>query len=573
MKKILGVIFLLLLSGCSALGFGEEPAETIPISQEEFVEILSLFLTTQGDQTIDEWLVSIRGVDGEDGQDGRDGIDGVNGVDGREVEFRSNETHIQWRYAGEDSWQDLILLTAITGPQGPQGETGATGAQGPAGPSGARGPSGPAGPQGIQGVQGPQGDQGIQGIQGPIGPAGSGVEFLYESGIASWRYIGTTSWEPLFTYNADSGVTLNPGQEVELQTTATHIQWRYSGVGEWNNLVLLSDLKGEKGDPGVTTYEVSGLLGLNIGLRNVVSTVDTAVIGILNQTESSWGSAVIYKQSGTAPFEYYAITNFHVVENAANSGVQVYLDEYEIVSGLVLGVDTLTDLAVVRFTSSRDLYRVSFADVSGLARGELVIAMGSPLGATYFNTSTLGIVGGNPRFIVSDLLSLNVKAIQHDAAISPGNSGGPLFNLSGELIGINFLKSSRTSINNPSIEGMGYAISGDVVERVVQQLESSGTVTRASLGITVTDVRGVGSVTGFTSGIYVSGVTVSGPSSGLLEIGDIITAVDGNATVTPSQLLSAILFKNPGQTMVLTYYRDDDYSAVQTVTITLGTNS
>lgn len=556
MKKLGIFALFVLLSACSPVE--EEVLSPEEVSLAEFEDVFSTFLSTQENKTYEEWIAELQG---------EPGIAGQAGVDGREVEFQVSSTHVQWRYVGSPTWNDLIPLTTITGPQGPAGPTGATGPVGPTGPPGSSGSPGATGARGPQGEVGPQGPIGPT---GPAGPAGSGVEFLYESGAASWRYIGTTTWNQLFTYNADSGVTLNPGQEVELQANATHIQWRYSGVGTWNDLVLLSDLKG---DPGVTTYEVSGLVGLNVGLRNIVSTVDTSVVGILNNSQNTWGSAVIYKQSGVGPYTYYAITNFHVVEGATNSGVRVYLDEYEIVSGLVLGADELTDLAVVEFSSARDLYQITFGDVTSLARGELVIAMGSPLGVQYFNTSTMGIIGGNPRFIVNDVLSLNVKAIQHDAAISPGNSGGPLFNLDGELIGVNFLKNSRTSLTAASIEGMGFAISADVVERISQQLESSGAVTRATMDITVTDVRGVTSVTGFTSGIYVSGVTAGGASSGLLEVGDIIVAVDGASIVTPAQLMNAILFKNPGQTMTLTVYRDDDYSVSLSVTVTLGTSS
>jgi len=573
MKKISVVILLLLLAACEPQRVEPEAPELVSLS--EFEEVFSTFLSTQEDQTYEEWLAQLQG---------EQGLTGPVGPAGREVEFQVSETHVQWRYVGSETWDDLVPFSLITGPQGevgpvgPVGPAGETGPAGPAGPTGARGPSGATGatgatgPQGPVGATGPTGPQGDVGPIGPAGPAGSGVEFLYESGLANWRYIGSSSWNPLFTYNSDSGVTLNPGQEVELQTSATHIQWRYSGVGTWNDLIPLADLKGDQGDPGVTTIVVSGLEGLSTGLRQIVSTVDTSVVGILNSTAGSWGSAVIYKQSGTAPYEYYAISNLHVVDGAANSGVSVYLDEYEIVSGLVLGTDVLTDLAVIRFTSTRNLYQVSFADVTNLQRGELVIAMGSPLGDAYFNTSTMGIVGGNPRFIVSDVLSLNVKAIQHDAAISPGNSGGPLFNLEGELLGINFLKDSRTSLTSASVEGIGFAISADVVERVVQQLETSGVVTRATLGIVVTDVRGVSDVSGFTSGIYVSGVLEGGASSGLLEVADIITAIDGVSVVTPAQIQNAILFKNPGQTMVISYYRDDDYTALQTVTITLGSS-
>jgi serine protease Do len=238
------------------------------------------------------------------------------------------------------------------------------------------------------------------------------------------------------------------------------------------------------------------------------------------------------------------------------------------VQGTILGSDTQTDIAVVRFTTDRTLYVASFADVSQTARGELLIAIGSPLGPSFFNTSTIGIVGGNPRYIFNSAFALAVKVIQHDAAINPGNSGGPLFNLQGEIVGINFLKSIFTSIGVP-LEGMGYAISADVAQRVATQIKNSGVVTRADMGITISDVRAVDSVN-LTSGVYVSGVVNGGPSSGQLEVGDVIYQVDSVTIRTPLQLLDFLLFKNPGDQIVVNVIRN---GSNESKTITLGTLS
>lgn len=145
---------------------------------------------------------------------------GASGKDGREVELQNNGTAIQWRYAGDSSWTDLVQLSEITGPQGPKGNTGETGPQGemgPQGPAGETGPQGPVGPAGKDGAQGPKGDTGEIGPQGPKGDTGATPNIQ----------IGTVQ-------------TLEPGQ----QATAS-----MSGTAE-NPLLNLGIPKGEKGDPG-----------------------------------------------------------------------------------------------------------------------------------------------------------------------------------------------------------------------------------------------------------------------------------------------------------------------------------
>ena len=120
-----------------------------------------------------------------------------------------------------------------------------------------------------------------------------------------------------------------------------------------------------------------------------------------------------------------------------------------------------------------------------------------------------------------------------------------------------------------SVEGMSFSISADVAQRVAALLEQSGVVVRAQLGITVQDVRTVNSVTAFSSGVYVSGVTVGGASSGLLEVGDVIVQVNEQTTVTPAALMDALLYLNPNQSVIIYFYRQEDYSVLRNVTVVL----
>ncbi len=196
----------------------------------------------------DTWknLVALSELKGEDGQNGSNGTNGTNGVDGREVEFQTTDTHIQWRYKtadNSDEWKDLVELSTL---KGDKGETGATGAQGE------------------------NGEQGEQGIQGVAGVDGREVEFQTTETHIQWRYKtedNSDTWKNLVALselkgedgqnglNGTNGTNGVDGREVEFQTTDTHIQWRYEtddNSDTWKNLVELSALKGEKGDTGAT---------------------------------------------------------------------------------------------------------------------------------------------------------------------------------------------------------------------------------------------------------------------------------------------------------------------------------
>lgn len=551
MKTLLMTVLVVLLASCTVLNQNEPIEDAVEeiVIDEEFSAIYALFLATTTEiVSYDEWLLSIKGADG---------------ADGRSTEFNVSDTHLQWRYIGESTWRNMISLSMLTGPVGP------------AGPAGQSGSSGSSGPSGATGAQGPQGIQGPQGVQGPAGADGVFVVFDYTSGIAQWRYSNEDTFQPLFTYNEDdNNLTLTPAREVEFRTAMGEIQWRYVGTTTWSGLIPLSEITGPQGPSSV--IEVSGIAAISLGLTQVITQVDSAVLGIRNQTSATsfpWGSAVVFASSGVSPlFTYYAITNQHVIENNNQAGeVRVYFDEFTYVSGLILGSDTQTDIAVIEFQSERELYVAPFADVDLIQRGELVISMGSPLGPDFFNTTTQGIVGGNPRYIVSAAFALAVKVIQHDSAINPGNSGGPVFNLSGEIVGINFLKSIFTNIGVP-LEGMGYSISADVAERVATAILQSGTVVRGDMGLTVQDVRS--SELGFTSGVQITTVNNPTIASGL-AVNDVIIAIDtvGDSIVTtairtPIQLLDYLLFKHPGDQLRIFFYRD---GVIEDVVITLGT--
>jgi S1-C subfamily serine protease len=187
-------------------------------------------------------------------------------------------------------------------------------------------------------------------------------------------------------------------------------------------------------------------------IDEVVALASHSVVGVTNYFDAeakSLGSGVIYFHD-EADDLYYLITNQHVVEDGNNFKV-VFEDGTTVVATL-LGSDAAVDIAVLSFSGAdlvQDIRISPFGDSDLVAKGTMVLAAGNPRGYDFYGSVTLGIVSGTDRIIGTDPLGY----LQHDAAINSGNSGGPLYNLAGEVIGINVSKYAETDI-----EGMGFAI-------------------------------------------------------------------------------------------------------------------
>ena len=188
----------------------------------------------------------------------------------------------------------------------------------------------------------------------------------------------------------------------------------------------------------------------------------------ITNMELGSGSGVIYSEDG------YIITNYHVIEDATS--VVVTLSDEQEYEAVIVGADEASDLAVLKIDAGRKLPAAEFGDSSELQIGELVVAIGNPLG--YDNTVTDGIVSGLNRQL-SDYTD-EMTLIQTNAAINSGNSGGALVNSKGEVIGIN---SAKLVASNA--EGMGFALSIDEVEPLVEQLINQGHVSRPYMGVTI----------------------------------------------------------------------------------------
>jgi serine protease Do len=215
------------------------------------------------------------------------------------------------------------------------------------------------------------------------------------------------------------------------------------------------------------------------------------------------------------------VTNNHVIEGA--DSVLVYLTDGTRLTAKIVGEDTKTDLAVLRVTARHPLPFVEFGDSDTAQVGDWVMAIGNPFGLG--GTVTLGIVSARNRDIQSGPYD---SYIQTDASINQGNSGGPLFDMNGKVVGINTAIIARGG----SSLGIGFAIPGNLANPVVQQLSQYGEARRGWLGVGIQDVTDdIAASIGRTDthGAMVTDVTKAGPADGVLEEGDVILDFDGKA--------------------------------------------
>ena len=262
------------------------------------------------------------------------------------------------------------------------------------------------------------------------------------------------------------------------------------------------------------------------------------------------GSGFVYDTSG------HVVTNAHVVENA--SSIQVRFPSGQTYDATVVGVDASTDLAVIDVDAPSSAFTpLTLADSSALQVGQEVVAIGSPFGLE--NTVTSGIVSALDRSMEAPNGYTINGAIQTDAAINHGNSGGPLLDLEGRVVGVN----SQIESDSGGNDGVGFAVPSNTVKSIVSQLVAGGTVEHAYLGVGLTQTQSG------AAGAEVSEVRSGAPAAAAgLQAGDVITSVDGDSVASVQELQSAIETRKPGDTVKIGFDRD---GADRTVSVELGT--
>ena len=297
-----------------------------------------------------------------------------------------------------------------------------------------------------------------------------------------------------------------------------------------------------------------------------------AVIGVIAYDVSGnilqTGSGVIYKNVGD---KYYVVTNFHVVENGITYEI-CFADGSEI-NATLLGVDDLVDVAVLSFMSDLEFATASFGDSTLVQKGDIVLAVGNPQGFDFFGSMTMGIVSGLDRFFDIDGDNVNdmfVNYIQHDAAINSGNSGGALFNLDGEVIGINVIKISATEV-----EGMGFAIPSNLVSAICSDIEEYGvSLQKPVLGINFLELRGHidylvanGAVipNGVTDGFYIFAVVEGASFDGYVQPGDIIVSIADIELTTAEDFVYEFQKYKVGDTISISLYRNGNLITIDNI--------
>ena len=341
-----------------------------------------------------------------------------------------------------------------------------------------------------------------------------------------------------------------------------------------------------------TTNTSTGTKG-GTEITKVVAEVKNAVVSVINKqatsrnnlygtqqtggelATASEGSGVIYKnENGYA----YIVTNYHVI--AKSQELEVLLADGTREKAELVGSDQWTDLAVIRIANTNVSTVAKFANSDDVEVGQTAIAIGSPLGSEFATSVTQGIVSATNRSVATDVDGDGqedwvVTAIQTDAAINPGNSGGALINSAGQVIGINSMKISKSSV-----EGMGFAIPSNEVVSIIKQLETDGKITRPALGISMVNLSSVNERVieqlnlprDVKNGVVIAEVMAKGSAKAAgLQAYDVIVEMDGQKIQGIQNLRKVLYSHKVGDKLEVTYYRNGQK---QTTTISLTeTNS
>lgn len=273
-----------------------------------------------------------------------------------------------------------------------------------------------------------------------------------------------------------------------------------------------------------------------------MTTTGGSILSTASETELGLGTGVIVSSNG------YILSNSHVT-GEKYSTCYVTIEDKNTYKGVVVWSNTDLDLSITKI-NAQDLPTVSLGDSDNIRIGKTVYAIGNPIGYEFRRTVTSGIISAINRTVKieeNDNIIYMTDLIQTDASINSGNSGGPLINTNGEVIGIN-------SVKITSAEGIGFAVPINVVKPVIENFTQNGSFEEANIGLYVYDSSVAQYLNKtFTSGIYIEQIIKDGPAYGKgIKEGDFITKIDGKTINTVNELKQYIYTKKPGDTVNLT---------------------
>lgn len=313
-------------------------------------------------------------------------------------------------------------------------------------------------------------------------------------------------------------------------------------------------------DKTVPLQESADLTAAQVYTANVNSTV-----GITTSISTNyWGYRTTAAASGTGFLiseDGYIVTNYHVIEDARSITVALY--DGTIFTAELVGYDESNDIAVLKI-DAQGLSHVTLGDSDSVNVGDSVVAIGNPLGELTFSL-TGGLVSAVDREVtLSNSLTMNL--LQTDCAINSGNSGGPLFNMSGEVIGVTNAKYSSSG-SEASIDNIGFAIPVNSIRDIVESIVEKGYMSNPYIGVSILDVSEQAMDHGVSSGIIVQSVLDDSPAAQAgLQAGDVITSVNGMA-LDSDALVGLVASSEIGDSLTLEVYRQNQ---VLEITLTIG---
>lgn len=302
-----------------------------------------------------------------------------------------------------------------------------------------------------------------------------------------------------------------------------------------------------------TMMTVAEVYAANVSSTVGITTSVTTNYWGYQTTSAASGSGFILTDDG------YILTNFHVIEDADTITVSFYNGES--LEGKLIGYDQSNDIAVLK-VDAEGLSPVILGDSDNANVGDSVIAIGNPLGELTFSL-TAGVISALSREVTMST-GTTMTLIQTDCAINSGNSGGALFNLYGEVIGITNAKYSSASSAEASIDNIGFAIPVNQVRSMVQSLIEKGYIVKPYIGVSVIDVSTETQSYGLPQGAAVKQLAENGPADKAgLQVNDIITHINGSAITGSKELKRMVSQASPGDVMILTIFRQGTTVEIQ----------
>lgn len=335
------------------------------------------------------------------------------------------------------------------------------------------------------------------------------------------------------------------GSEKEYKTYEDFFNAYYS-----DSVTGVSGMETAAADPGLSLELAASSGGAELSLTDIYKKCAPSVVGVkagIESTAEYWGTGIIFREDG------YIVTNYHIIDGANLASV-VLADETEHEAKLV-GYDSDSDIAILKIDAS-GLVPAEFGDSSELEVGESVVAIGNPLGEQFKGTMTNGIISAIDRSVEHEGHTMTL--LQTNAAINEGNSGGPLINMRGQVIGITNMKMISYYSN---IEGIGFAIPSRSIKTIVDQLLDRGYVTgRPALGVTVGAMpAGIAEEYDIPSGLYISAVEEGSDAYAKgVRPGDILTHVNGQQVLSSADVAAIKDGFSVGDQLTLTIYRDGE---------------